>query len=80
MMKQRLGYCRQHYCFIFKNPSALVQGQEILIYTIGFFMYKDKEQQCATKDKLVCDNRGSTIKRSFCPRAQFNGTLIEENN
>jgi hypothetical protein len=65
MMKQRLGYCRQHYCFIFKNPSALVQGQEILIYTIGFFMYKDKEQQCATKDKLVCDNRGSTIKGPF---------------
>jgi hypothetical protein len=28
-------------------------------------MYKDKEQQCPTKDKLVCDNRGSTIKGPF---------------
>jgi len=65
MMEQRLGYCCQHYCFIFKNPSARVQGQETPIYTIGFFMYKVKEQQCATKGKLVCDNRGITIIGPF---------------
>jgi hypothetical protein len=41
-----------------------VQGQETpTIYTIGYFMYR--EQQCATKGKLVCDNRGTTITGPF---------------
>ncbi len=42
-----------------------MQGQETSLYTIGFFMYKDKEQQCATKGKLVCDNKGTTMIGPF---------------
>ncbi len=42
-----------------------MQDNKHLYTQYAFLCTGDKEQQCATKGKLVCDNRGTTIIGHF---------------